>query len=695
MSYPDVERKDGEKKTWRRRRRPADIAALLQHREPPNQTVSASPRNRFQSPNVSPRLESQLLALQGGGSPLSSAERSYFEPSFGRKFDKVRIHTGVQPSIINRRLNAQAITLGRHIYFAENRYQPSSTEGRRLLAHELVHTIQQSPESGSEDLEHAPQPFSSRSDDTLEPLTGVDTDQLTGYDPTTLPPVNITATGFPNVIARQVGGESEAEESGAVQEAVDTIIEALEGYTSRWDSENILAQFPAGNASRVERVMNALKARASEHGLTAAGMVSWLFGDMTAEDRRTLRHRLIGLGIVDDMARIVANEIKDLLEGWTSESDSGEIDRLVAQFNGSSMDAVLGQLESLTGNDGPAMADWLFGDLYRTNAERIRQHFLASGGTRASQYAIRWTASKIEALIAGYTSHSDSSAIRWNFENTPAEYLPLVQADLNQRTTARWETPLEDALMEDMGQSDYERVRNLPGMTLRAYDHAPRGLEHLETVVSFLEWKLVMAEWLVCGVAGIVSGALAVIWDLVKLIIVDLPIAIHDLLMSLVYLLSGGAAGSSNWLAVKEFFIGIGNLFSDPGAVFDQLWNEMVLDFETIEGPFTDCRQAEFLVRKFVYFIINIVLIFVGGYGLAKGGRLTGERGSHLRHPGQGGRTGTGSGPNRRQTAGRRRSVQHHQRRPGPAPAGRFEAAHGDPKRHPAAVKRDFSDCRE
>jgi hypothetical protein len=117
---------------------------------------------------------------------------------------------------------------------------------------------------------------------------------------------------------------------------------------------------------------------------------------------------------------------------------------------------------------------------------------------------------------------------------------------------------------------------------------------------------------------GVVTGILSVVWDIVVLV-KDIVVAVWDLLGSLVYLLSGGAAGSGEWLAVKDFFRGIGHLFTDPGAVFDKMWEGLKADFDSIEGPLTQCRRAEFIVRKFINALINIILIFVAGYGAVKG----------------------------------------------------------------------------
>jgi hypothetical protein len=78
-----------------------------------------------------------------GGSPLPSPVRSYMEPRFGASFSHVRVHTGDAAAQQSTRLNANAFTVGDHVFFGRDKYQPQSASGRELIAHELTHTVQQ------------------------------------------------------------------------------------------------------------------------------------------------------------------------------------------------------------------------------------------------------------------------------------------------------------------------------------------------------------------------------------------------------------------------------------------------------------------------------------------------------------------------------------------------------------------------
>lgn len=73
-------------------------------------------------------------------SPQLAAEMGH---AIGADFNGVRIHTGEEATQMNRDLGAQAFTHGNDIYFNSGKYDPSSTNGKRLLAHELTHVVQQ------------------------------------------------------------------------------------------------------------------------------------------------------------------------------------------------------------------------------------------------------------------------------------------------------------------------------------------------------------------------------------------------------------------------------------------------------------------------------------------------------------------------------------------------------------------------
>lgn len=82
-------------------------------------------------------------SLRGRGTPLSSDTRNYFEPRFGQDFSDVRIHTGSEAEHSASSIQAKAFTSGSDIVFGKNRHDPHSADGKKLLAHELTHVVQQ------------------------------------------------------------------------------------------------------------------------------------------------------------------------------------------------------------------------------------------------------------------------------------------------------------------------------------------------------------------------------------------------------------------------------------------------------------------------------------------------------------------------------------------------------------------------
>ena len=85
----------------------------------------------------------QHLSDTGSGAPLPARTRAFMEPRFGADFGKVRLHTGGSAMKLNRAISAQAFTHGHDIYLGKGKNDLDTVAGKRLLAHELTHTIQQ------------------------------------------------------------------------------------------------------------------------------------------------------------------------------------------------------------------------------------------------------------------------------------------------------------------------------------------------------------------------------------------------------------------------------------------------------------------------------------------------------------------------------------------------------------------------
>jgi len=93
--------------------------------------------------SVSPAVDSGIRNSRGGGVPMSADLRGYYEPRFGADFSGVRLHSDSHAASLATGVGAHAFTVGSDIFFGAGQFQPGTDGGRRLLAHELTHTIQQ------------------------------------------------------------------------------------------------------------------------------------------------------------------------------------------------------------------------------------------------------------------------------------------------------------------------------------------------------------------------------------------------------------------------------------------------------------------------------------------------------------------------------------------------------------------------
>ncbi len=88
-------------------------------------------------------LDSYVGSLHSSGQPLPDSSRSFFEPRFGYDFSNVRMHNDSVAAESAQSINALAYTTGNNIVFNSGQYAPESDTGKRLMAHELTHVVQQ------------------------------------------------------------------------------------------------------------------------------------------------------------------------------------------------------------------------------------------------------------------------------------------------------------------------------------------------------------------------------------------------------------------------------------------------------------------------------------------------------------------------------------------------------------------------
>ena len=99
--------------------------------------------NTDMAPQVTPGVAHDIHSLKGKGQPLPASERAFFETRFGRDFSNVHVHTDHRSTLIARSINAHAFTLGRDVVFGAGQFSPGTHSGRKLIAHELTHVVQQ------------------------------------------------------------------------------------------------------------------------------------------------------------------------------------------------------------------------------------------------------------------------------------------------------------------------------------------------------------------------------------------------------------------------------------------------------------------------------------------------------------------------------------------------------------------------
>jgi hypothetical protein len=94
------------------------------------------------APGLAPPLVHDVL--RSPGKPLDGATRAYMEPRFGHSFADVRVHADGRAAESAAAVQANAYAVGRNVVFGAGKYAPASSDGRRLIAHELAHVVQQS-----------------------------------------------------------------------------------------------------------------------------------------------------------------------------------------------------------------------------------------------------------------------------------------------------------------------------------------------------------------------------------------------------------------------------------------------------------------------------------------------------------------------------------------------------------------------
>jgi hypothetical protein len=99
---------------------------------------------------VSPEISSAIRSKSGSGRPLPKRTQLEMSGKIGEDFSRVRIHDDDTAVQLSRDLGAKAFTVGNDVYFNRGQYRPDSGQGKKLLTHELVHTVQQTGQASAQ-----------------------------------------------------------------------------------------------------------------------------------------------------------------------------------------------------------------------------------------------------------------------------------------------------------------------------------------------------------------------------------------------------------------------------------------------------------------------------------------------------------------------------------------------------------------
>ncbi len=259
-------------------------------------------RNLLQRKSASDREvgevpQSVYDVLRSPGQPLDAETRAFFEPRFGQDFSRVRVHANQQAADSARGVNARAYTVGSDIAFGSGEYAPTSNEGKRLLAHELTHVVQQRGEFPGSRLD-----LEITADTSLE-------------DEATRVSNSVASTSFnvgphltsPVTISRQISGRDKSrrsrprnaprgtvpiDESDLTHEEIHSIKDFIGARPTDWvgvtPDGHIITTDEEGNAEEHGKTDQLLPGGTSERRNILSDVPNWIWGAIVAAGLVTL-----------------------------------------------------------------------------------------------------------------------------------------------------------------------------------------------------------------------------------------------------------------------------------------------------------------------------------------------------------------------------------------------------------------------
>lgn len=119
------------------------VASLVNRKEEVNRKVLQRKSSDASGGELNSKTQERIENARSGGSALEPGVQQQMENHMGADFSNVRIHTNAESDSLNREMSAKAFTTGSDVFFAGGQYNPGSSEGQHLIAHELTHVVQQ------------------------------------------------------------------------------------------------------------------------------------------------------------------------------------------------------------------------------------------------------------------------------------------------------------------------------------------------------------------------------------------------------------------------------------------------------------------------------------------------------------------------------------------------------------------------
>ena len=138
LAISSLQRQEGEEEV---QAKPLAIGSLQRQEE--EEEIQAKRDPMLAGGELSSDVETAVTQAKSGGQPLGSHVRRPMEQAFGADFSHTKIHTDSTAHHLNRSLSARAFTSGQDVFFRQGEYQPDTSQGQELIAHELTHVVQQ------------------------------------------------------------------------------------------------------------------------------------------------------------------------------------------------------------------------------------------------------------------------------------------------------------------------------------------------------------------------------------------------------------------------------------------------------------------------------------------------------------------------------------------------------------------------